>query len=71
MSFSAKQYEDCFDLAEFVYVSISSRSVNGNLQKIRGDAQKMMMAVEMIVGQLRNGEDRERLGLGKIEGAVR
>lgn len=72
MSFTAKQYEDVFDMAEFVYLSIRTNAVRGiELQKIRDDAQKMMLAVEMVVGQLRTGEDRERLGLGKPGGVVR
>lgn len=63
MSFTAQQYADCFDMAEFVFTHCDRPEIKKN-------AQEMMLAVEMSVGQLRTSEQRTRLGLGKREGVI-
>lgn len=58
-------------MAEFVYLSIKTVAVRGSeLQNIKESAQKMMLAVEDTIGQLRTGEERARLGLGDKPGEL-
>ena len=56
MSFNRAEYKAVFDFAEEIY--LSSRK-----PAIKRKAQEIMVSVENVIGQQRDGEQTARLGL--------
>lgn len=63
MSFDREAYRLVFSFAERVYQQV-------NDLELKATAQQIMLGVEEVIGQQRNGEKRRCLGLGSKPGEI-